>query len=316
MGSKFSGLFVMRDEQPAETLISPLDKTLYPKDNRFNVIEFNIIQNNNIECNYLEVTQMRDQHNHQRQFHGRGRGPRRFDESGVEHQPDERHMHREHHRERNFWAEWRDERHHHGRGGDFAVGQALSPKEMEAWREFFHQTFGTHPEAHWIFGGRRFSPWHQGMDTFNPFVATLLSKGGGLLPLYVLHLIAQKPRYGNEIMDLLAERTKGQWVSNPGAIYPLLTLLEKEGFIEGQWEDPDKRTVRVYTITPSGQEEVTRIEMIVMPKLTETVQVLQEFIDDLAAQGAGEADPAQDMTEPDTSAPDAAAPNSAETESL
>lgn len=200
---------------------------------------------------------------------------------------------------RNFWSEWRDERHHHGRGEDIPVGQALSPKEMEAWREFFSQTFGTGPEDHWIFGGRRFSPWHQGMDTFNPFVATLLSKGGGLLPLYVLHLIAQQPRYGNEIMDLLAQRTNGQWVSNPGAIYPLLTLLEKEGFIEGKWEDPDKRTVRVYTITTNGQAEVARIKMIVMPKLTETVQVLQVFINDLQS-GASQNEAADGKSADDT----------------
>ena len=217
--------------------------------------------------------------------HAHRHGPHQGEEPGQE-QPGENrgHWHAHRYGERNFWSEWRDERHHHGRGEDIPVGQALSPKEMEAWREFFHQTFDTWPEEHWIFGGRRFSPWHQGMDTFNPFVATLLSKGGGLLPLYVLHLIAQQPRYGNEIMDVLAQRTNGQWVSNPGAIYPLLTLLEKEGFIEGEWEDPDKRTVRVYTITPAGQAEVSRIEMIVMPKLTETVQVLQELITDLQQQ--------------------------------
>ena len=110
----------------------------------------------------------------------------------------------------------------------------------------------------------------------------------------VLHLIAQQPRYGNEIMDLLAGRTNGQWVSNPGAIYPLLTELEKEGFIEGKWEDPDKRTVRVYTITPTGQAEVSRIEMIVMPKLTETLQVLQVFINDL--QSAAPQNEAADET--------------------
>jgi PadR family transcriptional regulator, regulatory protein PadR len=210
-------------------------------------------------------------------------GHRPMEGHGFERPLDGRHGHH-HHGERNFWSEWRDERHHHGHGEDIPGGQALSPKEMEAWRDFFHQSFGTWPEAHWVFGGRRFSPWHQGMDTFNPFVATLLSKGGGLLPLYVLHLIAQQPRYGNEIMDLLAERTNGQWVSNPGAIYPLLTQLEKEGFIEGKWEDPDKRTVRVYTITPTGQAEVSRIEMIVLPKLTETVQVLQDLINDLQAR--------------------------------
>lgn len=229
---------------------------------------------------------MRDQQHSQNNRRQEGpehrRGPHNFGEPGPEGWSEERHFHPEHrHGDRNFWSEWHDERHHHGRGDDIQIGQPLSPKEMDAWREFFHQMFGTWPEEHWIFGGRRFSPWHQGMDTFNPFVATLLSKGGGLLPLYVLHLISQQPRYGNEIMDLLADRTNGQWVSNPGAIYPLLTLLEKEGFIEGKWEDPDKRTIRIYTITLTGEAEVSRIKMIVMPKLTETLKVLQEFINDL-----------------------------------
>lgn len=235
------------------------------------------------------------------------RGPRRFHEPGPEHAREhpfgEHHGHHEHHHgERNFWSEWRDERHHYGRGEDFPVGQALSPKEMEAWREFFHQSFGTWPEDHWIFGGRRFSPWHQGMDTFNPFVATLLSKGGGLLPLYVLDIIAQQPRYGNEIMDLLADRTNGQWVSNPGAIYPLLTQLEKEGFIEGKWEDPEKRTVRMYTITSTGQAEVARIEMIVLPKLAETVQVLQELINDLKSSKNEPADTSAPPDDPSQAA--------------
>ena len=27
-----------------------------------------------------------------------------------------------------------------------------------------------------------------------------MSKGGGLLPLFVLHLLAEKPRFGNDIM--------------------------------------------------------------------------------------------------------------------
>ncbi len=217
-----------------------------------------------------------------RQGHERFHDEARHEHGGPHHE----------HGHRDFWRDWRDERHHYDRGPEFPPGQALSPKEMEAWREFFHKTFGNWPEEHWIFGGRRFSPWHQGMDTFNPFVATLLSKGGGLLPLYVLHLISQQPRYGNEIMDLLAQRTNGQWVSNPGAIYPLLTELEKEGFIEGKWEDPDKRTIRIYTVTPAGQAEVARIEMIVMPKLNETVEVLQAFANDLQSDASAPADAA------------------------
>jgi PadR family transcriptional regulator, regulatory protein PadR len=217
------------------------------------------------------------EHTHSQQ---RGRGSQeqgRGGEHGRGH-----HGERGEHGHRNFWHEWRDERHYRGDGeSEFPVGQALSPKEMVAWREFFHKSFGNWPEEHWLVGGRRFSPWHQGLESFNPFVANLLSKGGGLLPLYVLHLVAQKPRYGNEIMELLAQRTNGQWVANPGAIYPLLSLLEQEGFINGEWEDPDKRTIRIYTITAAGQEEVLRIEALIAPKIEETVQVLQALLADL-----------------------------------
>ena len=242
--------------------------------------------------------QPKGEHEHNRSRHHRPESeqvaPAMGEHSGLENH----HRHADHARHGgNFWHEWHDERHHHGHAEEFLPGQILSPKEMEAWREFFHQTFGKWPEDHWIIGGRRFSPWHQGMDSFNPFVANLLSKGGGLLPLYVLHLIAQQPRYGNEIMDILAERTNGQWVSNPGAIYPLLTEMEREGFILGEWSDPSKRTMRVYTVTPNGQAELTRIKTIVMPKVTETVNVLEEFLQDLQGQAQSP------VEEPDSSEP-------------
>jgi PadR family transcriptional regulator PadR len=181
-----------------------------------------------------------------------------------------------------FWREWRDEqrRLRHEHGPDFVP--PLPPTEMaHAWREFFSEFMGALPEDHWFFGGRRFSPWHQGMDTFNPFVASLLSKGGGLLPLYVMQLAAQKPRYGNEIMEIIAERTGGQWVSNPGAIYPLLNLLEEQHLIEGVWEDPQKRTIRIYSLTEEGVQELARLKAIVRPKLTEAIKVLQGLEHDL-----------------------------------
>ncbi len=226
---------------------------------------------------------------------------RRHAEERASDQPQQPEEGRGHHGRRNFWREWRAERRHHGLEADFFPGQPLSPKEMQAWREFFHKNFGNWPEQHWIFGGRRFSPWHQGMDSFNPFVASLLSKGGALLPLYVLHLVSQKPRYGNEIMDILAQRTNGQWVSNPGAIYPLLNLLEREGFIDGKWEDPEKRTVRIYSITPLGEEELKRIKIIVTPKVEETAQVLQELLQELHASDDEEGKPpAEPSASPET----------------
>jgi DNA-binding PadR family transcriptional regulator len=162
-----------------------------------------------------------------------------------------------------------------------------------AWREFFHDFTGSSPEDHWAFGGRRFTPWHQGIDAFNPFVATLLSKGGGLLPLLVMHFLSDKPRYGNEIMDLISEWTRGQWVANPGAIYPLMDELEEKGLIRGAWEDPEKRTVRVYQLSEEGRQELSQLKSIVRPKLKEAIRVLSLMADGLNGDH-GEGDDVQD----------------------
>lgn len=230
-------------------------------------------------------------HEHNSEHHSRHPHEDRHPPEQASEQPggtphEERH-HGGHHGHENFWRDWRTEQrntiHELRHEWRHPVSHEPTLEEIGAWREYFRKAMGNWPEDHWIFGGRRFSPWHQGMDNFNPFVATLLSKGGGLLPLYVLYLVSGKPRYGNEIMDILAERTGGQWVSNPGAIYPLLTILEREGFIEGQWEDPQKRTVRIYTITKAGKEELDRVKAIVSPKIEETIKVLQEFMQDLEA---------------------------------
>jgi PadR family transcriptional regulator PadR len=153
--------------------------------------------------------------------------------------------------------------------------------DPHAWRVVFEQFLGQPPEDHWMFGGRRFRPWQMGEWVFNPFVAMALSKGGGLLPLYVLHLLDQSPRYGNELMTLIEERTAGGWGTNPGAIYPLLNDLEEQGFVTGEWEDPERRTVRRYTITEAGREELARLKAVMRPKLHEALEVLKDMLEDL-----------------------------------
>lgn len=196
-------------------------------------------------------------------------------------------------RRRDFWRAWREEKDEwqqevaatgrRGAGNSSSrtdVRDAAQPAPPD-WQEHFYEFMGTRPEEHWAFGGRRFTPWHQGEDTFNPFVAGLLSKGGGLLPIYVLHLLEQGPRYANEIMDLIIERTGGGWSANPGAMYPLMTLLENNGLVEGEWGDPRKRTVRVYQLTREGYRELERLKAIVRPKLKEAIAVLNTLVSDL-----------------------------------
>lgn len=187
---------------------------------------------------------------------------------------------------KNFWRDWQAEQERfwktHGGRQDHHHGPRFPGPEMaRAWRAFFHDFMGAWPEEHWAFSGRRFNPWHQGVDTFNPFVAGLLSKGGGLLPLYVMQLLSERPYYANELMSLISERTGRQWMANPGAIYPLMNHLERHGLIEGEWEDPRKRTVRVYHLTGAGIRELACLKSIVRPKLEEAIEVLQDLVDDL-----------------------------------
>jgi DNA-binding PadR family transcriptional regulator len=179
-----------------------------------------------------------------------------------------------------FWQLWSDSQ----RTRD----QDVREDDVDAratWRRFFSEYLGVAPEHHWLFGGRRFRPWFSGRwgppNLFNPFVSVVMSKGGGLLSLYVLHLLTEKPRYGNDIMRQIQERTGGQWGSNPGAVYPLLSALEERGLVEGTWEDVRKRTRRIYSLTPAGHQELDRLRDVIRPKLQEAISVLRDLYDDL-----------------------------------
>lgn len=182
-----------------------------------------------------------------------------------------------------FWHRW----HEHWQE-DEDLSREIDHEQWLAWQDHFTNFMGTPPEKHWLFGGRRFKPWFSHRwgppAMFNPFVAEMMSKGGGLLPLYVLHLISQKPRYGNDIMRAIESRTHGKWASNPGAIYPLLNIMEERGLIVGEWEDEDKRTRRIYSITSDGEEEYGRLKEVMRPKLEEAIAVLKDLFDDIDQQ--------------------------------
>ncbi len=149
------------------------------------------------------------------------------------------------------------------------------------WREHWEKSFGKDWRDHWVFGGRRFRTWTAGDDEANPFVAAILSRGGGLLAVYVLHLLAEQPRHGNDIMRQIERRTMGSWTSNPGAVYPLLSFMEEKGLVQSRWEDPDKRTRRVYHITTEGREELHHLRRVLRPKVMEAIETLHILYDDL-----------------------------------
>ena len=113
----------------------------------------------------------------------------------------------------------------------------------------------------------------------DPFTGELRRRE--VLPLLVLHLIAQGPSYGNQLMERIAGMTAGVLSVNPNTMYPLLRDLEGRGLVDASWEHPDRRTRRYYSITPAGRREYKRLRAEVEPFLDSvinSVSLLKEEI--------------------------------------
>lgn len=80
-----------------------------------------------------------------------------------------------------------------------------------------------------------------------------------LFPMLVLHLIRREPSYGNQLIESIEDMTQGLLSVNPNTMYPLLRSMEEKGLIVGDWEHPDRRTRRFYSITGPGEEEYERL---------------------------------------------------------
>jgi PadR family transcriptional regulator, regulatory protein PadR len=99
-----------------------------------------------------------------------------------------------------------------------------------------------------------------------------------VLPLLVLHYIAEGPSYGHQLMERIAEMTAGVLSVNPNTMYPLLRQLEGQGLIEGSWEHPERRSRRFYTITDGGREEYRRLVDDVRPFLDAVQSSIAEIV--------------------------------------
>jgi PadR family transcriptional regulator, regulatory protein PadR len=99
----------------------------------------------------------------------------------------------------------------------------------------------------------------------DPFAGELRRRQ--ILPLLVLHLINEGPSYGNKLMETIGSMTAGVLSVNPNTMYPLLRQMEGKGLIEGQWEHPERRSRRYYSLTDEGRVEYERLVEEVRPFL-------------------------------------------------
>ena len=93
-----------------------------------------------------------------------------------------------------------------------------------------------------------------------------------LFPMLVLHLIRDEPSYGNHLIESIERMTQGLVSVNPNTMYPLLRSLEERGLIVGDWEHPDRRTRRFYSITDAGEAEYGRLRAEMEPFLDSAIR--------------------------------------------
>ncbi|PTQ66256.1 PadR family transcriptional regulator [Celeribacter persicus] len=73
----------------------------------------------------------------------------------------------------------------------------------------------------------------------------------GLVRLHILHHAAQHPVYGQWMIDELARH--GYRLS-PGTLYPMLSKMERDGYLTSTTEREGRTSRKFYTITDKGHE--------------------------------------------------------------
>lgn len=73
--------------------------------------------------------------------------------------------------------------------------------------------------------------------------------------LLILATIRDGPRHGYQIALDIETRSEGYFTFNHGTLYPILHHLEKQGYVDGDWDDgrgPRRR--KQYSLTGKGEE--------------------------------------------------------------
>ena len=78
----------------------------------------------------------------------------------------------------------------------------------------------------------------------------------GLLHFYALLSIARKPMRGYDLIREIEAKTDGAWRPGPGAVYPVLQKLVKQGLVSVKKRSKDGSTQILYEITPKGLSHI------------------------------------------------------------
>ncbi len=152
--------------------------------------------------------------------------------------------------------------HHHPdpRFGDFHQGRGWG--SIKGAERMFREQFEGDNDA--MFDGEERGPRHRGHGFgpgFGPGFGGPRGRGPGGpgrpleqgdLRWLALDLIAAQPRHGYEVIKAIEDAMGGHYAPSPGAVYPMLTLLDETGLIASESQGSKKR----YSLTDEGRAEI------------------------------------------------------------
>ncbi len=78
----------------------------------------------------------------------------------------------------------------------------------------------------------------------------------GTVSVLILSLLAERPRYGYEILQEAERRSASQFQMKEGTLYPALHQMERAGLLAAEWREGDTgRARKYYRLTPKGRRE-------------------------------------------------------------
>ena len=76
----------------------------------------------------------------------------------------------------------------------------------------------------------------------------------GSTELLILSLLTERPMYGYEIAQELAERSNGYFEVKEGLLYPTLHRMQDSGWLKSEWQTVEGRRRKYYALTAAGRE--------------------------------------------------------------
>jgi PadR family transcriptional regulator, regulatory protein PadR len=76
----------------------------------------------------------------------------------------------------------------------------------------------------------------------------------GSTEILVMSLLVDRPMYGYEISQELAERSGGYFELKEGLLYPTLHKMQQKGWLSPEWQTVEGRPRKYYALTRAGSK--------------------------------------------------------------